>query len=85
MWQTATVVVLVALSAVYAVWILMPAAARARCVAWLAARWDGKPGLRGRIGRRLWATARPAAPSAGCDACPQSRVHRPRNGPPGAS
>lgn len=81
MWQTVLVVVIVAVSAASAVWWLLPAATRARFAARLAARLPP-----GRLRAWLERKARPTAPPAGCDACPQSRVHEPRSdGPPGAA
>jgi len=71
MWQLIIVGLLVVACAAYALWVLLPAAARLR----LAQRLSGGPGPLAGLGRRLERAARPAtAPGAGCEACPQSRI-----------
>ena len=77
MWQTVVVVVIVAASAVYATWLLLPAPVRSRLAGRLAARLPS-----GRLRAWLERKARPTAPPAGCDACPQTRLHDPRPGNP---
>ena len=74
MWQTALVIVIVAASAAYALWLLLTVPLRARLAGWLAARLPRRAGPPGRLHAWLAKTARPTAPSTGCDACPQSRI-----------
>jgi len=86
MWQTVLVIVIVTASAMYALWLLLTAPLRARLAGWLAARLPRSAGPPGRLHAWLEKTARPTAPSTGCDACPQSRLHEPGSGrPPGTS
>lgn len=74
MWQTIIVIVIVTVSAVYATWLLLPLAVRARLAAWLAARLPQRGGPFRWLRSRLEQRARPTAPPTGCDACPQFRI-----------
>lgn len=82
MWQTVLVFLIVAASAVYAAWLLLPAVSRTRLAGWLAARLPGASGPFAWLHAWLRDKARPAAPPTGCDACPQSRIEEPRPGGP---
>ncbi len=77
MWQTALVIVIVAVSAVYATWLLLPAPVRTRLAGRMAARVPP-----GRLRQWLQRKARPTAPPTGCEACPQSRIEPPGPGTP---
>jgi hypothetical protein len=76
MWQQFVVLAIVATSAAYAAWSLLPPAARWRLRTRLAAALARMPAPVAALGRR---TLRPAAAAAGCAACPASAVHRPRS------
>jgi hypothetical protein len=77
MWQWLLIAPVVAFSAVYAAWKLMPASSRLRFARWLSRRLAGGPGALARLGERL---ERAAMPAGGCDSCPATRL-----APPGAS
>ena len=71
MWQWILVAVIVAASAVYAAWALLPAATRLR----LARRLAAGPAPLAALGARLAPGAHPGPETgADCDACPHSRV-----------
>lgn len=73
MWQQLAVLAIVAVSAGYAVWSLLPAATRWRLRTRLAAALGRQPEPVATLGRRL---LRPAATGApGCAACPASAAH----------
>ncbi|MBS1200537.1 MAG: hypothetical protein H6R27_1215 [Proteobacteria bacterium] len=71
MWQWLVIAPLVAASAAYAAWALMPAPTRLRFARWLAHRAAGGPAPLAGLAARL---ERAALPSGGCDSCPASRV-----------
>jgi hypothetical protein len=74
MWQWLVIAPLVAASAAYAAWLLMPAPARLRFTGWLSQRTCGGPAPLARLAARL---ARTALPAGSCDSCPASRITPP--------
>ena len=71
MWQWVLVALIVAASAAYAAWALLPAATRLR----LAGRLAAAPAPFAALGQRLTRASRPLPKTgADCDACPHSRV-----------
>lgn len=75
MWQQLLVLALVATSAAYAVWSLLPPVTRWRWRARLAAALAHMPAPVAALGRRLLRPA--AAPGGtGCAACPASAAHK---------
>lgn len=74
MWQTVIVILIVAVSAVCALWLLLTPASRACLAGWLAARLPHDGRAPGRLRTWLEAGARPTSSPTGCDACPQSRI-----------
>jgi hypothetical protein len=79
MWQWLVIAPLVALSATYAAWIVMPAATRLRVARWLSRRASPWSPALARLGAGL---ERAALPAGGCDSCPASRIGSPQDGKP---
>ena len=74
MWQWLIIAPLVALSAAYAAWIVMPAPSRLRVARWLSRQASrGSPAL-ARLGARL---ERAAQPTGSYSSCPASRLDPP--------
>jgi hypothetical protein len=78
MWQQLIVVALVAASAGYAAWSLLPPATRWRLRGRVAARLARGPAPLAALGRRALERAA-TPPRGGCAACPASAVHRAPN------
>ena len=72
LWQWLIVAPLIAASAAYAAWAVMPVTTRVRATRWLAQRLSGSPAPLARLAVRLERAALPTG--SGCDACPASRV-----------
>jgi hypothetical protein len=71
MWQWLVIAPLVAVSAAYAAWRLVPGATRWRFAQWFSRRAAGGPASLTRLAARL---ERAALPAGGCESCPASRV-----------
>jgi hypothetical protein len=76
MWQWLVIAPLVAASAAYAAWRLVPGTTRWRFSRWFSRRAAHGPAWLSRAAQRLERAAQPA----GCEACPASRVPADRNG-----
>ncbi|HSO06191.1 MAG TPA: DUF6587 family protein [Pelomicrobium sp.] len=79
MWQWLVIAPLLAASAAYAAWRLVPGATRWRFAQWLSRRVAGGPGWLTRLAGRL---ERAALPAGGCESCPASRMTNARDGRP---
>jgi hypothetical protein len=71
MWQWLLIAPLVAASAAYAAWRLVPGTTRWRFARWFSRRAAHGPAWLARAAQRL---ERAALPAGGCDACPATRV-----------
>jgi hypothetical protein len=71
MWQWLVVVPLVAASAAYAAWRLLPGTTRWRFARWISRRSASGPAWLAGAAARL---ERAAQPAGGCEACPASRL-----------
>jgi len=77
MWQWLVIAPLVAASAAYAAWRLVPGATRWRFARWFSRRVAGGPAWLAQAAARL---ERAALPAGGCESCPASRVTPARGG-----
>lgn len=80
MWQWLVIAPLVAASAAYAAWMLMPAPVRLRFARWLSRTTSGAPAPLTRAAAWL---ERAAMPAGGCASCPATRIATERKGRPG--
>jgi len=71
MWQWLVIAPLVAASAAYAAWRLVPGATRWRFARWFSRRVAGGPAWLAQAAARL---ERAALPAGSCESCPASRV-----------
>jgi hypothetical protein len=70
-WQWLVIAPLLAASACYAAWVLMPVPTRLRVARWLSRRAAAGPAPLARAAARL---ERAALPAGACDSCPASRL-----------
>lgn len=77
MWQWLVIAPLIALSAAYAAWRLVPGTTRWRFARWFSGHAAGGPAWLARLAARL---ERAALPAGDCESCPASRVAPGRNG-----